>query len=151
MDPQRNLQLLVEGDRRLVMIGTQQSGHVLDLFQRYSRMTGKAVYHWAPDQGLKRLGIGHIPIPKTERSGEALDYIRSTKHFGVYVLDQFAPELQLASNQETLRQIAGSGGSQTVVLLDAEPSVPESLAGLVIQVRHARSQPRLRHGRWVTE
>ena len=151
MDPQRNLQLLVEGDRRLVMIHTQQSQHVLDLFQRYGRLTGKAVYHWAPEQGLKRLGIGHISIPKTERGGEALDYIRSTRHFGVYVLDQFAPELQVASSQETLRHIATDGGSQTVVVLDPEPSVPESLDGLVIQARHTHSQPRLRHGRWVTE
>ena len=151
MDPQRNLQLLVEGDRRVIVIGTCESRHVLDLFQRYSRLTGKAVYHWEPGQGLKRVGVDHIPIPKTERGCDALDYIRSSKHFGVYVMDQFAPELQTEPNQQRLRAIATGGGAQTVVVLDSEPFLPESLDGLVIQVRHARSQPRLRQGRWVME
>lgn len=139
MQQLRQIERLVDSDFRLAAIATPDPERVVDLFRRLTQQTGRAVYRWSPGEGLYRLGVEHILIPRTARPADVLDYIASTIHFGVYLLPGFDEALEAHRPVELMRRIANAGDRvrRLVILLGENPVVPSALQPFTVRVRHA--------------
>lgn len=138
MDATRTLQRIIDSNYRLAALDTPEIDRLLALFKRLTLSTGRAVYHWTRDNGLYRLGIEHIFIPRTRAPADVLAYISASRHYGIYLLDGFHSALGRASIQRTLADISGLDDDvrRLVVLIGDRLEIPPSLQPRVAMVRH---------------
>jgi hypothetical protein len=134
----KDFQHFLESNLRLVALESPHLQRIIDLFKKLTQQTGQAIYAWHADQGLYRLGIEHIIIPRTKKPQHAIEYIRSSRHFGVYLLNHFDAELQDASLSERLLSILSADQSalRLIIILDETVELPRALWPVTIQVRH---------------
>ncbi len=139
----KNIDKLTDSRFPLVHLDTHQVDHVIELFQRFTRINGKAIYLWAEDDGLVRLDAGHIMIPRTQRVDHLLNYIHATKHYGVYLLRGFGSHLQKDSVIAQLKRIVSDAKTipKMVILLGEDISIPSELRPATVTVKHV-SPPR---------
>ena len=138
MDALKSIERWVDSGMRLTAIETPDPEHVTHLFRLYSRETGKAVYLWSPDVGLFRLGAEFIPIPRTLRPADALEYILSSIHFGIYLLRDFPGDAQGVRTGNLLRRIASETTRvpRNVFLIGSAVNIAPSLRPHLQHVRH---------------
>lgn len=140
MDYLDQLERILDGKYRLISMETYDVERVIDLFSRGGRYSSKALYLWTDQEGLRRLGNAHVPMPRTQTPRGVLEQIAASPHFGVYILRDFNDALQETGNQSLLQQIAGTEESAKVVMFLGEQVVlPEALRPLTLRARH---QPR---------
>lgn len=106
MDATNTIQRVIDSNYRLAALETGESERLLALFKRITLTTGRAVYHWMPTSGLYRLGVDHILIPRTQAPGDVLAYIAASRHYGIYLLEQFDDALAKNSIQRALMEIS---------------------------------------------
>ena len=139
MEHMHHIQQLIDSGFRLTAIESRDTERVIALFKLLSLKTGKAVYHWAPDQGMYRLGAEHVTIPQTTRPRGVLEFIASTIHCGVYLLNEFSAALQDDRDAELLKKITSvhEKVSHQIVLLGKNVPLPRTLQPLAVRVKHA--------------
>lgn len=138
MDATRTLQRVIDSNYRIAALETGETERLLALFKRLTLTTGRAVYHWTADSGLYRLGVEHIFIPRTRAPSEVLSYINASRHYGIYLLQDFADALPKASVQRALHEIhARDDDVRRLVLVVGENiEIPEGLRGRTAMIRH---------------
>jgi hypothetical protein len=132
------LDQVIESDYRVAVLETGEADRLLSLFKRLTLTTGRAVYDWSPEHGLYRLGIEHIFIPRTRAPADALAYIASSRHYGIYLLRGFESALGKPSIQRQLTQLIekSDGVRRLAILLGTRIQVPAALDENVARVRH---------------
>lgn len=139
MEPMHHIQQLIDSGFRFTAIESRDTERVIALFKLLSLKTGKAVYHWSPDQGMYRLGAEHVVIPQTTRPRDVLGFIASTIHCGVYLLNEFSAALQDERVAELLKKITNvhEKVSHQIVLLGKSVPLPRTVQPLAVRVKHA--------------
>ena len=142
MDYLNRLENILDGKHRLVSMESYDVERVLEVLGRLGRRSSKALYLWSPQEGMRRLGAGHIVVPGTDTPKGLLQHIAESRHFGVYVLREFNDALQDKANQVVLKKIAGDEISPKVIMLLGEQVLlPDSLKPLTLRSRHQTRDP----------
>ncbi len=136
MDYLAQLDSMFDAKYRLVTIETEEPERVEKLISQLSRFSNKAYYHSLPGQGLYRFGAPHIKIPRTSEPNDLLSHIEITRHFGVYILQDFHPALENRQVIEQLREIINGDIKKVVVLLSENIDLPAELKPFTLQSKH---------------
>lgn len=137
MDEKQHLEQIVDSDYRVAAIETRDAEPVVARFKRLTLTTGRAVYDWSPDNGLYRLGIEHIFIPRTRVPVDVLAYITSSRHYGIYLLRSFDEALtKPAVERQLVKLIEKQDGVRRLVLVVGDNvRLPASVAGSAALLR----------------
>lgn len=151
---------IVGDDRALIAIETPRPEDVLTQFQKFAVRSGNSIYAWTEADGIVSLREGEVSVPGSARLPEALRYIHSSFHFGVYLFAGLTGVLRFSPTRPQavamLRQIArtkAGGAPRKVVLIDAQVALGEGIDELISRYPDLpvdRRKLRLRDGRWVT-
>jgi len=147
------LERILAAPGALVALQARDSDALLAQFGTHARHSGQSIYVWQPETGLANLREVDVPMPGSQRFGNALRYIQQSLHFGIYLLMDVP--LPLAAGDATLlRRLARepAGHVRRIVLLDAAPELLDSLGSDVMRFGAPESailRPRLRDGHWV--
>lgn len=136
MDYLDQLDKMFDATYRLVSIETDDTNRVEDLISQLSRFSNKAYYHSRPGQAMYRFGASHISIPRTTTPRDILAHIEISRHFGVYILQDFQPALEDKQIVDQLREIAVAGIDKVVVLLSDKIDLPEELLPFTLRSKH---------------
>lgn len=136
MNYQNQLEQILDGDYRIVTIETYDVDRVIEIFTQLSRFSNKAYYKWAPNTGMHRIGTSHITIPRTKSTKEALQHIHNSKHYGIYILENFSNQLKGKATVEKLKQIATEDTPKTVIILGELIDLPRSLKSYTLRSKH---------------
>lgn len=136
MDYLQQLDKMFDAQYRLVTIETDDPQRVEDLISQLSRFSNKAYYHSRPGQGMYRFGASHIEIPRTIEPKDILNHIELSRHFGVYILQDFQPALENPHIIDQLLEIANSEMDKVVVLLGEHIDLPDELKHLTLRSKH---------------
>lgn len=137
MDYLNQLERVLGTGHKLVAMETYDVERVMDLFNRMSRFTSRAIYSWTPQEGMRRLGAPHIAIPGTQSARGILEHIHGAQHYGVFLLRGFNEAMEDKDVQEMLRKIAtDSGRAKVVVLLGERVLLPQALKPFTLRSKH---------------
>lgn len=139
MDPAlQRIDQLTEQRYSLVYFETMRSVHVVDMFKSLSLGSSKAIYHWSEGDGLYRMDASHIMIPRTQKPEHVLELIRSTPHFGIYILSGFEEALKNQRCVELLQKIIANyqNNPKMVVILGSNIEFPATLRASIAHIRH---------------
>ncbi len=136
MDYLEQLDKMFDAKYRLVTIETDDPHRVEELITQLSRFSNKAYYHSRPGQRMYRFGAAHIEIPRTTQARNLLDHIELSRHFGVYILQDFHPALEKIEVVEQLREIINGEVDKVVVLLSEHIDLPPELKPFTLRSRH---------------
>ncbi len=109
---------IVNSGFRVAVIESARRDTIVDLFEQYGDYYDQGVYVWEKGIGLQRLGLQSVTIPSTRSLKDALRFIGSSIHFGVYLIKDF-PERRSHRVNVLLRKIVESArpGAGFVALL----------------------------------
>jgi hypothetical protein len=124
---------------------TPDQERLMTVFKRLTLTTGRAVYDWSPKDGLYRLGIEHIFIPRTRAPFDVLSYILSSRHYGVYLLRDFDEALGKPTVERHLTKLVekDDGVRRLVFLMGQQVPAPASLWPHIARIRHSIREQRL--------
>lgn len=145
------LEDLLERKEHILTIQTTDTETTLRQLQSYARESGKAVYLWRPEEGMSSLKVNDMSVPGSTRLADALRYILSSRHYGIYIFVDFHSQLLLDCKQ-LLREIvkAHPGYERKVILLGQEVELPNGLARVSARIEYKPERHlRLRDGRWI--
>lgn len=138
MDATVTLQRVIDSDISIAVLDTPETDRLLSLFKRLTLTTGRAVYDWTPENGLYRLGIEHIFIPRTRAPADVASYIAASRHYGIYLLRDFENALTKPSIQQLFNTIAAKddGVRRLIMLVGEDLQLPKGLNARVARIRH---------------
>jgi hypothetical protein len=151
---------IVSAERSLVAIDTQRGAEVLAQFRQFALRSGNSIYAWSDTDGITSLRDREVSVPGSARLPEALRFIQTSLHFGVYIFHELGAQLRFSASRAQilamLRQIgrAKTAGANVrkVVLIDRDVSFSEGVDELMVRFIDdpgGSNRPRLRDGRWV--
>jgi len=130
------LDQMLDAEYRLVTIESDDLDRVLDLFTQLTRFSNKAFYFWKDNTGMHRLGASHIILPHTQSCDDLLTHIESSKHYGVYLLDDFNALLKNKTIVSRLRNLARDECEKVIILLGESIQLPKSLKQYTLRSKH---------------
>jgi len=136
MDYLKQLEKILESKYRLISIESYDTERVLDLYLQLSRFSNKAFYLASPNEGMSRMGASHITIPRTQSIKEQLEYIESSKHYGVFIIRDIGEELENSKNINLLINIATDATAKVVIMLSEYLDVPRQLKPYILRSKH---------------
>ena len=138
MEEMISIDQVIDSDSRIAVVQTAEPERLLGLFKRMTLTTGRAIYDWSPDNGLYRLGIEHIFIPRTRTAADVLAYIVSSRHYGIYLLRNFTNLLGSAEAQKQLVRLAEKQDNvrRLVFVVSEEAAIPAALQPFAARVVH---------------
>ena len=151
---------IVSSERSLVAIETPRGAEVLAQFRHFAVRSGNSIYAWNESEGITSLRESEVSVPGSTRLPEALRYVQSSVHFGVYLFHELSAQLRFSPARAQvlglLRQIGRGknmgGAVRKVVLIDAQVSFTDGVDELFERLRDepgSGRRLRLRDGRWV--
>lgn len=137
MEEKNSLEQAIESPYRIAVINTLTPEDVVARCKRITLVTGRAVYDWRPDNGLFRLGIEHIFIPRTRTAADVLAYVTSSRHYGIYLLQGFEAALKTAAIERQMHKLLEKQDNvrRLVCLVGENVELPASLAAHAVAVR----------------
>lgn len=118
MDEKQNLEQIIDSDYGVAVLDTANPVELVSHLKRLTLTTGRAVYDWSSENGLYRLGIEHIFIPRTRAPIDVLAYITSSRHYGIYLLRDFNEALGRPSvERQLLKLLEKKDGVRRLVCL----------------------------------
>lgn len=134
----KNIERLTDSRYPLVYLETNELDVLFGLFRELGRGSGKAIYQWNREDGMYRLDAGHIVIPRTQRPENVLEYIQSSKHYGIYLLRNLGADIEQRPIVDQLKRIAAaySERPKMVILIDNKLNIPVDLRPSIAHVRH---------------
>lgn len=136
MDYLQQLDKMFDATYRLVTIETDDPQRVEELISQLSRFSNKAYYHARSGQGMVRFGAAHIEIPRTREPNDLLTHIEASRHFGVYILQDFQPALENRAIVKQLKAIIHGEIDKVVVLLSEHIDLPAELKPHTLRSKH---------------
>ncbi len=136
MDYLEQLDKMFDAKYRLVTIETDDPDRVENLISQLSRFSNKAYYHSRPGQAMYRFGASHIAIPRTIEPRDILAHIEISRHFGVYILQDFQSALENKQIVSLLKEIVTGEIDKVVVLLGDDIDLPSELKPFTLRSRH---------------
>ncbi len=130
------LDQMLDAEYRLVTIESDEIERVLELFTQLTRFSNKAFYFWKDKVGMHRLGASHITLPHTQSAGDILTHIESSKHYGVYLLDDFNTLLKDKEVVGRLKNMAEDEYEKVIILLGENIQLPKSLKQYTLRSKH---------------
>lgn len=130
------LDQMLDAEYRIVTIESADIDRVLELFTQLTRFSNKAFYFWKNDVGMHRLGASHIILPHTQSESDILTHIESSKHYGVYLLDDFNELLKNKEVVNRLKNIAEAEFEKVIILLGENIQLPKSLKQYTLRSKH---------------
>jgi len=132
------IEKLVNSAPPLVSFETTKLERALDTFKALSLSHDNPFYQWSVEDGLHRMGASHIIIPRTRQPEHLLEYIHTLQHSGIFLLIGFSELLTNHSLLNQFKQILVSPVKEkTIILIDAEVSLPEVLLPYAQRIRIA--------------
>lgn len=137
MDEKQNLEQIVNSEYRIAVLDTKDPAQAVTYFKRVTLTTGRAVYDWSPENGLYRLGIEHIFIPRTRVPVDVLAYITSSRHYGIYLLRSFEDSLAKPTVERQLAKLVEKqdGVRRLVFLVGHNIELPQSIQSSAAMIR----------------
>ena len=144
---------VTEIEANVIAVHTHNVDETMTQFAQLCRRSGRSIYQWTDNLGLKSMKESEINVPGSRRLAEALRYILQSMHYGVYIFTGFERQLRQPCIN-LLRQIARirTGYDRKVVLMGNKIALPMKLSDVVTHIVHqkvTRQRPKLRDGRWV--
>jgi len=130
------LDQMLDAEYRLVTIESDDIERVLDLFTQLTRFSNKAFYFWKNNAGMHRLGASHITLPHTQSANDILTHIENSKHYGVYLLDDFNILLKDKEIVARLKNLAEDEYEKVIILLGEHIQLPKSLKNNTLRSKH---------------
>lgn len=130
------LDQMLDAEYRLVTIESDDIDRVLELFAQLTRFSNKAFYFWQNNSGMHRLGASHITLPHTQSISDILTHIENSKHYGVYLLDDFNNLLKNKEIVSRLRNLAEDEYEKVIILLGDHIQLPKSLKQHTLRSKH---------------
>jgi len=130
------LDQMLDAEYRLVTIESDDIERVLELFSQLTRFSNKAFYFWQNNAGMHRLGASHITLPNTQSIEDILTHIESSKHYGVYLLDDFNDLLKNKQIVSRLKSIAEDEFEKVLILLGENIQLPKTLKQYTLRSKH---------------
>jgi hypothetical protein len=129
---------LLDSPFRLAALESPEPSRVVNIFRQMNAASGKAVYDWVPNSGLYRIGAEQIYIPRTATPADLLEYITSSRHYGIYLLREFDVMLGDATNLNRLQKAINVAGNvhRLVVLLGVTVHLPTVLRSAAARIQH---------------
>ncbi|HET7844002.1 MAG TPA: hypothetical protein VFL14_07625 [Xanthomonadales bacterium] len=151
---------VVSSERALIAIETPRAAELLAQFRHFAVRSGNSIYAWTETDGIASLRESEVSVPGSARLPEALRYIQSSMHFGVYLFHELAAQLRFSPARSQvlglLRQIGRGknmgGAVRKVVLIDEQVAFSDGVDELFERLRDepgSGRRLRLRDGRWV--
>jgi len=134
------IEKILDSGYRIITMETYEVDHVCDLFLELSRHSKKPYYLAQPEQPLFRLGASHIPIPKTQLPEDLMEYIESSQHFGIYILQNYTEILEDEDMVEDLINIAMGDTHKVLVMVAEHIKLPAQLKHYAMQSKHQRKE-----------
>lgn len=136
MDAMQPIEALINSNARLAVIETDEPDRVVEWLRKQFSLTGQASYVWTAQQGLQRLAIEHIVIPGTRHPLDVLEHIRTSQHFGVYLLRDFHAGISDPKVCARLEQQISEVGTarKLLLLLGTKHRLPTRLATRIEQI-----------------
>jgi len=136
MDYLDQLDKMFDAKYRLVTIETEEPQRVEELISQLSRFSNKAYYHSRPGQAMYRFGASHIEIPRTIEPQDLLSHIEISRHFGIYILQDFHLALDSRYLIQQLKDIITGDIDKVVVLLSEHVELPAELKPFALRSKH---------------
>lgn len=136
MDYLQQLDSMFDSKHRLVSIETEDPARVIDLISQLSRFSNKAYYLSRPGHSMHRFGSSHIEIPRTSTPMDIMSHIDISRHFGVYILQDFHPELKNHQILAEMKEIVTGDIDKTIVLLSERIDLPNELKPYTLRSKH---------------
>ena len=130
------LDQMLDAEYRLVTIESDDIDRILELFTQLTRFSNKAFYFWQDNIGMHRLGASHITLPHTQSASDILTHIENSKHYGVYLLDDFNSLLKNKEIVSRLKNIAEDDYEKVIILLGENIQLPKSLKQHTLRSKH---------------
>lgn len=151
---------VVSSERSLIAIETPRAAELLAQFRHFAVRSGNSIYAWTDADGIASLRESEVSVPGSTRLPEALRYIQSSMHFGVYLFHELSAQLRFSPARSQvlglLRQIGRGknmgGAVRKVVLIDEQVAFSDGVDELFERLRDepgSGRRLRLRDGRWV--
>lgn len=112
---------LVNSYARFAFINGKLNGNIMSSFRQYYRYSGQAVYLWNCEEAFVRLGAEHISIPRTANINDALHFILTCPHFGIFILPDIQQKDLDGSTPKYLKELmSDSPGRQKKIIFTGE-------------------------------
>lgn len=141
------IEKLIESAPPLVSFETSRVPRAIELFKSLSLNQTRPIYLWSAGDGLHRMDANHILIPRTQNPEHVLDYIKSHRHSGIFLLPGFTPHMKDARIVVQMKQtLENDINERVVVLLDPLIDVPELLRPYTRRVRYGQQTEQRKAG-----
>lgn len=135
MEELASLDRVIESEFRIAAVDTDSPEQLLELCKRITITTGRAIYGWNPDNGLYRLGVNHIFIPRTRTPMDVIAYINSSRHYGIYLFGGLGEALSKPAIERQLINLATrDDGVRRLLLITGEAELPPALQQHVVRL-----------------
>ena len=136
MEYLNQLEKMLESGHRIITMETYEVDRVCDLLLELSRFSAKPYYLAQPEQPMHRLGASHIGIPKTKTHHDVMEHIDASRHFGIYILRDYAEILDDEDTVEDLINIATGDAHKVVIMVSEQLTLPEQLKPYAVRSKH---------------
>lgn len=136
MEYLNQLEKMLESGHRIISMESYEVDRVCDLLQELSRYSSKPYYLAQPQQPMHRLGASHIGIPKTHSPDDLMEHIEASKHFGIFILKNYATLLENEDIVEDLINIATGDAHKVVVIIAEQIKMPSNLKPYAVRSKH---------------
>ena len=136
MEYLNQLEKMLESGHRIISMESYEVDRVCDLLQELSRYSSKPYYLAQPQQPMHRLGASHIGIPKTHSPDDLMEHIEASKHFGIFILKNYAALLENEDIVEDLINIATGDAHKVVVIIAEQIKMPSNLKPYAVRSKH---------------
>ena len=129
---------LVDQTASFYYIKTKELEDLATRLASYQEFTGRVTYQWHDGSGLKRFDIPHIVLPKTQNLLMALQHIRKSIHFGIYLVTGFNEALKHPGALNEFQAYLDSyhAARKLIIFADPNPQIPQEMRAGFVEIRH---------------
>ncbi|MBT8448610.1 MAG: hypothetical protein KJO69_02915 [Gammaproteobacteria bacterium] len=129
---------LVDQKSSFYYIKTRDCESLSKRLASYREYTGRVTYQWHQESGLRRFDIPHIVLPNTQNLLMALQHIRKSIHFGIYLITGFNDGLRqpIALNEIQAYLDSYHSARKLIIFADPQPQIPKEMHGFFTEIKH---------------
>lgn len=129
-----DLRLLIRSRHPIISVETSEEGRALASITRAVERLPRQCFVWNVVSGLRVAADSGVGFPRTNKPVEVFNYIATQEWPAVFVLAELCPHLKDATLQRLVKNFAENASSrhQTIMLIDTNTDLPESLSRLVV-------------------
>jgi len=130
MESMHDLELLIDSNRQLIVLETEQEGCFIEGFRRLAVRSDKAYFQWTVTQGLLRLADNYEAQVINKDVNQLFAQIHSTSRASVYVLVDFHHFLDEPVAIRHIKDVLRDSPQHCIILLSQKIELPTELEAL---------------------